>query len=127
MRSTVNQFNVTNEIVAILDEDAQLAELTDNRFFPIDAPKDTAGNFIVYQRDGYKQMDTKTGIARRQPQVWIHCVSDKYKDSQRMASLVFEALSGRFTHPDMVIELEDCTEDWTGQKYIQSLLFTVTI
>lgn len=125
--SVLDQFNVTNEIVAILDADEQLAELTGNRFFPIDAPKDTAGNFIVYQRDGYKHQDTKTGIARRQPQVWVHCVSDKYKDSQRMASIVFEALSGRFVDPEMIIELEDSTEDWTGQKYIQSLLFTVTI
>ena len=123
----MDQFNVTNEIVALLEADERLAAITGKRFFPIDAPTDTPGDFIVYQRDGYRQTDTKTGIATRTPVVLVTCVSDRYRTSQQMASLVFDILSGTFTNPYMEIRLEDSTEDRIGKKFIQVLQFSVTI
>lgn len=123
----VNPFNVTDEIVSILMADARIARIVRNKVFPIVAPHNTPGSFIVYQRDGYKQQDTKTGVAVRQPLVVISCVADRYVESQQLASLVYETLSGRFVEPCMEIRLEDSTEDFIDKKFMQVLQFSVTI
>ena len=65
------------------------------------------------------------GVARQIPTVFVNAVSDDYDRSLQLASLIYEALEGQFSNPDMTIHLEDSTEDYSEGKYFQVLQFSV--
>lgn len=121
----MNKFKITTEVRIILLGSPGISALVGDKIFPLVAEKDTVGDFIVYQRDGYKQEYTQMGVARQIPLVFVNAVSDDYDRSQELASLIYEALEGTFTDPDMRIHLEDSTEDYEDGKYIQVLQFSI--
>ncbi len=121
----MNKLAITTEVRAILLADEEITSLIGEKVFPIVAPNGTEGDFIIYQRDGYKQEYTKMGVARQVPTVFINAVSDDYERSLELASLIYETLSGSFSNPDMTIQLEDSTEDYSDGKYFQVLQFSV--
>ena len=121
----MNKFKITTEIQNLLLENKDIEFLIGTKIFPIVANKGTEGDYIVYQRDGYKQEETKMGVVRQIPTVFVGAVSTDYNSSQELASLIYETLEGEFTDPDMTIHLEDSTEDYIDGKYIQTLQFSI--
>lgn len=121
----MNKLAVTTEVRGILLASDEIAKMIGDKVFPIVAPNETKGDFIIYQRDGYKQEYTKMGVARQIPTVFVNAVSDDYDRSLRLASLIYEALSGSFSNPDMTIKLEDSTEDYADKKFFQVLQFSI--
>lgn len=121
----MNKLAITTEIRSILLDSKEITSLIGKKIFPIVAPAKTEGDFIIYQRDGYKQEYTKMGVSRQIPTVFVNAVSDDYERSLELASLIYEALEGNFSDPDMTIHLEDSTEDYSEGKYFQVLQFSV--
>jgi hypothetical protein len=121
----MNKLAITIEIRSILLDSEEITSLIGKKIFPIVAPLKTEGDFIIYQRDGYKQEYTKMGVVRQIPTVFVNAVSDDYDRSLELASLIYEALEGDFSNPDMTIHLEDSTEDYSEGKYFQVLQFSV--
>lgn len=121
----IDMFKITTELRAILLENEEIIDLIDDKIYPIIAPEDTEGSFIVYQRDGYKQVYSKLGVAEQIPIVNIAAISDNYDCSQVLASLIYNSLSGKFRDPDIHIQLEDSTEDFIDSKFIQVLQFSI--
>ena len=121
----IDMFKITTELRAILLENEEIIDLIDDKIYPIIAPEDTDGSFIVYQRDGYKQAYSKLGVAEQIPIVNIAAISDNYDCSQVLASLIYNSLSGKFRDPDIHIQLEDSTEDFIDSKFIQVLQFSI--
>lgn len=121
----MNLFKVTTEVRAILLDSENIKIAIGENVFPIIAPEGTDGDFVVYQRDGYKQEYTKMGVACQAPLVNVSIVSEDYEKSQNLASLVYDTLSGDFINPDLHIQLEDSTEDFIDNKYIQVLQFSI--
>lgn len=123
----MNSLKVTTEVRSILLESEELTDLVGEKIFPLVAPVDTEGDFIVYQRDGYKTEHTKMGKYMDKPMVYVNVVSDDYDRSQTIASIVLDALEGIYSSPRMRIVLEDSTEDFSEGKYIQVLLFSIEV
>lgn len=121
----MNELAITTEVRRILLDSEEITSLIGKKIFPIVAPMKTEGDFIIYQRDGYKQEYTKMGISRKIPTVFVNAVSDDYDRSLQLASLIYEALEGEFSNPDMTIHLEDSTEGYSEGKYFQVLQFSV--
>ena len=121
----MNKLAITTEVRGILLKTEEITSLIGQKVFPVVAPMNTEGDFIIYQRDGYKQEYTKMGVARQIPTVFVNAVSDDYERSLQLASLIYEALEGSFSNPDMTIHLEDSTEDYSDGKYFQVLQFSV--
>lgn len=121
----MDMFKITTEIRSILLASGEITAVIEEKVFPIIAPENTAGDFIVYQRDGFKQEYTQMGIANQSPLVNVTAVSDNYDRSQNLASLIYDTLSGDFRDPDITIRLEDSTEDFIDNKYIQILQFSI--
>lgn len=121
----MNKLAITTEVRGILLETEEITSLIGQKVFPVVVPMNTEGDFIIYQRDGYKQEYTKMGVARQIPTVFVNAVSDDYERSLQLASLIYEALEGSFSNPDMTIHLEDSTEDYSDGKYFQVLQFSV--
>lgn len=123
--STVSKFKITTPIREILLNKPEIVSMVGSKIFPIVAPKDTVGDFIIYQRDGYAKDSTKMGVYKQVPAVYINVVSDDYDRSQELADLIYNSLEGTFSDPSMKIKLIDSTEDYEDGKYIQVLLFEV--
>lgn len=121
----MNMFKITAEIRAILLDSEDITKLIGRKIFPVIADENTVGDFIIYQRDGYKQDSTKFGISSQTPIVFVSAVSDDYGRSIDLASLIYDTLSGDFRNPDMHIQLEDSTEDFIDNKFIQVLQFSI--
>lgn len=118
-------FKITTEIRSIMLASEEISQIVGTKIFPIEAPEGTEGDFVVYQRDGYKQDYTKMGVASKMPIVFITVVSEDYDRSNHLASLIYDTLSGDFRDPDISIRLEDSTEDFIDNKYIQVLQFLI--
>lgn len=121
----MNKFKITTVLRTILMDSPGIAALVEKKIYPLVAPDGTSGDFIAYQRDGYKQEYTKMGVARQIPTVFVNAVSDDYDRSQEIASEIYECLEGVYRNPEMRIRLEDSTEDYADGKYIQVLLFSI--
>lgn len=119
------KFKVTTLIRSILLADKRLTEIIEDKIFPVIAPKDTTGDFVLYNRDEYSIDRTQMGIATQTCKVYINAISEDYDRSQDIAALVFEILEGTFSNPEMRIRLVDSTEDYEEGKYIQVLLFSI--
>ena len=50
----MNMFKITAEIRSLLLQNEEIKGFVGERVFPIMAPEDTVGDFIVYQRDELK-------------------------------------------------------------------------
>lgn len=124
------KFSVCTLIRERLLADEKIKALVDNRIYPIIAPENTQGNYIVYVRDEYSIDRTKTGIAFHNCIVFISCVSSSYDESQKIADAVFQCLDGKYkinTEQQNInaIEMIDSTEDYDGDVYIQTLSFSI--
>lgn len=120
-----SKFKITTKIRAALLEQSEITDIVGDQIFPIIAPKDTPGDFIVYQRDEYSKNYTKMGISEQSCRVYVNAVSEDYDRSQELAFQINECLEGY--HPDlcMDVKLVDSTEDFEDNKYIQVLLFDI--
>lgn len=121
----MDMFKITTELRALLLDNPEIVSLVDDKIFPVVAPEGTEGDFITYQRDGYRQTYNQMGVSEQIPVVNVAAISDDYNRSQEMASLIYDALSGEFRKPDITIQLEDSTEDFIDNKYIQVLQFSI--
>ena len=120
-----SKFKITTKVRKALIDNAEIYSIVGEQIFPITAPKDTKGDFIIYQRDEYSKEWTKMGVASESCKVYINAISADYKQSQEMAYQINEALEGTHTDSGMDIRLVDSTEDFEDSKYIQVLLFEI--
>lgn len=124
------KFSVCTLIRERLLNDEKIKELVGTQVYPVIAPENTQGNYIVYVRDEYSIDRTKTGIAFHNCIVFISCVSSSYDESQKIADAVFQCLDGRYkinTKAQNInaIEMIDSTEDYDEDVYIQTLSFSI--
>lgn len=122
----MNLLSITKEVRSIIKSQEGIGNLVGDKIYPVVAPDGTNGDFIVYQRDGYKQEYSKMGVARQTTYVYISIVSDNYDRASDIASLIYSALEGSFKNPTMTIHLEDSTEDYVDNKYVQVLQFSIS-
>lgn len=129
----MNHFSITSIIRSIILEDSLIKNLVGEKVYPLQAPKDTIGDFILYQRDGYVVENTKMGVATQKPLVFLNVVSEDYDIGQLIAGYLYNALIGSFhlseENPNncITISLEDSTEDIVDKKYVQVLLIKIEI
>ena len=123
--SAESKFKITTRVRAALLEKVEIAEMVGNQIFPVVAPKDTKGDFIIYKRDEYSKEYTKMGISSQTCRVYVNAISDDYDRSQELAYQINESLEGLHTDLKMDVKLVDSTEDFEDGKYIQVLLFDI--
>lgn len=123
--SAESKFKVTTKVRAALLDCPEICDLIGDQVFPVVAPKDTKGDFIIYQRDEYSKDRTKMGISGQMCRVYVNAISDDYDRSQELAYQIDMALDGQHTDLGMEMWLVDSTEDFEDGKYIQVLLFEI--
>ena len=119
---------IGNVIRTILIEDSDVQEQVKGNVFPIVAPEETKGDFIVYSRQKYAKEAVKVGIYEDRCDVAVVGISDNYDKAIALASKIDNALTGYHVLDGKIqikINLKDSTEVYDDNKYIETLLFEI--
>jgi hypothetical protein len=119
---------VGNDIRDILLAESGVTEQVENNIYPLVAPENTLGDFIVYSRQKYSKDTVKAGVYQDECQVAVVAISDNYDKAIELASKIDNALTGKHILPNGIrldIMLADSTEVFDDNKYIETLLFTI--
>lgn len=118
------KFKAIKEIFSLLSNDPTIQTFVGDKIYPLVAPQDVEGDFIALRRDGYRRQDTKMGVAIQQSVFYVFVISEDYDRSLDIADVVYDVLEG--DHPrDLRIRMDDYTEEYVDQKFIQVLRFNL--
>lgn len=126
--NSFQKWNIGNIVRKILINDEDIKGQVSNNIFPIVAPENTIGDFIVYRRAQYSKSSVKMGVYEDKCELIIVALSDNYDDSIILASKIDNTLTGKHTLENgykLDIALSDSTEMYEDNKYIQTLIFTI--
>lgn len=119
---------VGNDARAIMLADADIVAQVGQNIYPLVAAEGTTGDFIVYSRSRYGKKDVKMGVYEDDCELSIVAVSDNYDNAIALASKIDNALTGQHIvgeNTKLTFKLEDSTEVYEDNKYIQSLLYSI--
>lgn len=119
---------IGNTIRDILIDDSLVFEQVGNHIYPLVAPENTKGDFIVYLRQKYGRESVKQGIYEDVCEVAVIAISEDYDKGIELASNIDSALSGRHnidSECKLDIALVDSTETFEDNKYIETLVFSI--
>ena len=115
-------------VYSILSSDNSLREIISNRIYPLIADEGTTFPFIIYSRIGIDQQSSKDSTDD-EIRVLIQIAANNYQQSIEIAEIVrgiLEHKNGTFSN--LYIEdiiLEDASEDWLDDSFIQNLNFNI--
>lgn len=119
---------IGNTIRDILLGDFDVNYQVGNHIYPVVAPENTKGDFIVYYRQKYSKTLTKQGVVQDECEVVVLAISENYDDALELASNIDSALTGTHTTEDgckVDILLADSSEAFEDNKYIETLVFSI--
>ena len=119
---------VGNDARAIMLRDADIVAQVGTNIYPLVAAEGTTGDFIVYSRSRYGKKDVKMGVYEDDCELSIVAVSDNYDNAIALASKIDNALTGQHVVGEdtkLTFKLEDSTEVYEDNKYIETLLFSI--
>lgn len=119
---------VGNDARAIMLADADIVAQVGSNIYPLVAAEGTTGDFIVYSRSRYGKKDVKMGVYEDECELSIVAVSDNYDKAIGLASKIDNALTGLHIVGEdikLTFKLEDSTEVFEDNKYIETLLFSI--
>lgn len=112
----------------ILSSDKSFKETIGNRIYPLIADEGTTFPFVIYSRIGIDEQSTKDN-SEEQIRVLVQVAANNYQQSIETAEIIRAAMehkSGTFNN--LLIEdiiLEDASEDWLDDTFIQNLNFNI--
>lgn len=118
---------VGNDARAIMLADADIVAQVGQNIYPLVAAENTTGDFIVYSREKYGKKDVKMGVYEDDCQLAVIAISDNYDNAIALASKIDNALTGQHEIGEykLTFRLEDSTEAYEDNKYIETLLFAI--
>lgn len=119
---------IGNDIRDILISDYEVFEQVGNHIYPLVAPENTKGDFIVYLRQKYAKESVKAGVYEDECEVAVIGISDNYDNAIALASKIDNALTGTHRNDEGIridISLIDSTEVFEDNKYIETLVFKI--
>lgn len=107
-------------IYNLLSSDADVTGIVGDRIYPLIADVSTTFPFIVYRKNNYQPEYTKDGISSKWATIEIVIASDKYNEGVELAEKAFQAIS-----KNRYFRLENNTEDFIEDTFIQNLIFNI--
>lgn len=126
--NSYQKWAIGNDIREVLLANTAITEAVGTDIYPLIAPENTEGDFILYQRDKYRKSYTKMGVYEDSCNIIITVVSDSYDNALYLASEIDNTLTGRHTKDTgerISMNLIDSSESFDDNKYIETLLFEI--
>lgn len=122
----MKNFKVGKDLTAILLADATVQNLVGNKVFPLVANAGTTFPFIVYRRNGYRPYSNKD-YTDEVAYIELAVLSDNYIDGVQVADAVGNALDDKETQTIDEIVIENASEEYNSDTYIQKINLKITI
>ena len=122
----MKNFKVGKDLTAILLADATVQNLVGNKVFPLVANAGTTFPFIVYRRNGYRPYSNKD-YTDEVAYIELAVLSDNYIDGVQVADAVGNALDGKETQTIDEIVIENASEEYNNDTYVQKINLKITI
>lgn len=125
---SMQKWHIGNDVRTILLADEDIVARVGSDIFPIVAPENTEGSFILYQRDKYAKSWDKMGVHEDKCNLLITAIADNYDEALDLAALIDNALTGKHTNDfgeDFRMNLIDSAETFDDNKYVETLLFEI--
>lgn len=119
---------IGNVVRALLLADEGVSGIVGEDVFPIVAPENTDGEFIIYRRVAYSKQVVKEGVYQDKCNLELVVVSDNYDNSVALAELIDNCLTGNHTTDEgekFSMLLADSSEGFDDNKYWQKLNFEI--
>ena len=119
---------VGNDARAIMLQDSDIVAQVGTNIYPLVAAEGTKGDFIIYYRSQYGKKDVKMGVYEDDCTLTVVAISENYDNAIALASKIDNALTGQHTvgeNTKLTFKLEDSTEVYEDNKYIETLLFNI--
>ncbi len=117
--------SILKKVRAIIQEDEILRKLIDTRIFPLIAEEQTKFPFVVMRRMNIGPVYTKDTFLRDEVAFSVKVVSLSYENSINVAEAVREAICKANDFKD--IRLDDVSEEYTDDAYVQELIFNAKL
>lgn len=123
----MSKISIAKDLRPLLLAKKDLTALVGDHIFPLYAPEDTTGDFILYQRtDGGSDLNLM-GVSSEWCEVTFNVVSEKYTDGVDIAEQLRSALQDLYIDNDQLV-LTKSREEFVGDnnivKYVQILVFS---
>lgn len=125
---SLQKWKIGNDVRALLLDNAELVDRVGTDIFPIVAPENTDGEFILYQRDKYRKSWVKQGVYEDECHLLITAVADDYDAALDLAEMIDNTLTGKHINNEgkqFSMDLIDSTEEYSDNKYVETLLFEI--
>lgn len=120
---------IGNDIRDILLADSGVSsQVSSEHIYPLVAPENTKGDFIVYMREKYSKEMVKPGVYQDNCEVAVIGISENYDNAIALASKIDNALTGTHFNENgqrIDIILIDSTEVFEDNKFIETLVFKI--
>lgn len=126
--NSYQKWAIGNDIREVLLANTAITEAVGTNIYPLIAPENTEGDFILYQRDKYRKSYTKMGVYEDSCNIILTVVSDSYDNALYLASEIDNSLTGRHTKDTgerISMNLIDSSESFEDNKYLETLLFEI--
>lgn len=119
--------SIAKDLRPILLSKENLTAMVGDNIFPLYAPEDTTGDFILYQRTKGGSYVTQMSVSAEWCEVTFNVVSGGYGKGIDIAEELRKALQDVYIDDDQLV-MSDSREEIVGEgnvvKYVQILVFT---
>ena len=122
------KWHIGNDVRTLLLDNEDLVAKVGSNIFPLVAPENTDGSFILYAREKYAKLLAKQGVYEDDCQVAITAVADNYDEAADLAELIDNTLTGKHETANgekFSMVLTDSSEAFEDNKFIETLLFEI--
>ena len=121
------KWDIGNFIRALLMDNDDIVAMIGEHCYPVIAPENTLGDFIIYFRQSYHKLVSQMGVYQDIAEVAVVAISDNYDRSIALAEMIDDTLTGSYNSEECSFDilLKDSTETFDDNKYIQTLIFTI--
>lgn len=126
--NSYQKWNIGNIVRALLIEEPAIKEQIGLNIYPLIAPENVYGDFIIYRRHEYSKNSVKNGVYEDVCKLAIQAISDNYDNSILLASNIDNTLTGKHKLDDgtkVSIMLNDSEEQFIDGKYVQIMIFEI--
>lgn len=122
--------SATTRIYELLSKDEDLKALVKDNIFPIAAPLETSGDFIVLARQEYKENRNNMLAHEEIATILLNVISTEYTKGLEILERVRSVLRDADFCPDIVfVDGEETITGWGDSgitKYVQTITFEVS-
>lgn len=119
--------SVNKHIYNILSKDSSLNKLVGKNIFPLIAEEETTFPFIVFKRNSLSPNYAKYQVGNDTVNFSVYIVSNNYANTIDIAEAVRNSLELHRDEYFQIIQMENITEDFIENSYIQEISFSAII